>query len=180
MPSVRASEGRAPGPEPKIARPAGHVVELHDALGDVERVVVGQRNDAGAEPDAAACARPAAARNISGEAIISQPDEWCSPHQNSSKPSWSRCAARSRSRWNCSVGCSPTGWWGRGRRRNGCGSSGTPSSRRRHAAVREQQGAGGGGASPRARRSAPRPCRPACPCFPPSISFRTIGQCDGV
>ena len=27
----------------------------------------------------------AAARNISGEAIISQPDEWCSPHQNSSK-----------------------------------------------------------------------------------------------
>ena len=26
----------------------------------------------------------AAARNISGEAIISQPLEWCSPHQNSS------------------------------------------------------------------------------------------------
>ena len=27
---------------------------------------------------------PAAARNISGEAMISQPLEWCSPHQNSS------------------------------------------------------------------------------------------------
>jgi hypothetical protein len=29
---------------------ARHVVELHHALGDVERVVVGQGNDAGAEP----------------------------------------------------------------------------------------------------------------------------------
>ena len=27
---------------------------------------------------------PAAASNISGEAIISQPLEWCSPHQSSS------------------------------------------------------------------------------------------------
>ena len=27
---------------------------------------------------------PAAARNISGEAMVSQPVEWCSPHQNSS------------------------------------------------------------------------------------------------
>ena len=27
----------------------------------------------------------AAARNISGDAIVSQPEEWCSPHQNSSK-----------------------------------------------------------------------------------------------
>ena len=27
---------------------------------------------------------PAAARNISGDEIISQPVEWCSPHQNSS------------------------------------------------------------------------------------------------
>ena len=32
--------------------PAGHVVELHHALGDVERVVVGQRYHAGAEFDA--------------------------------------------------------------------------------------------------------------------------------
>ena len=30
---------------------AGHVVELHHPLGDVERVVVRQRHDAGAEPD---------------------------------------------------------------------------------------------------------------------------------
>ena len=32
--------------------PEGHVVELHDALCDVEGVVVGQRNDARAQPDA--------------------------------------------------------------------------------------------------------------------------------
>ena len=53
---------------------AGHVVELHHALRDVERVVVGQRDDAGGELDALRRS-PAAARNISGEAIISQPLE---------------------------------------------------------------------------------------------------------
>src|SRR5262249_12364070 len=52
------------------------------------------------------------ARNISGDPIISQPLEWCSPHQNSSYPSLSRCSTRSRSRRNWSIGCSPIGWWG--------------------------------------------------------------------
>src|SRR6476659_3338123 len=55
---------------------------------------------------------PAAARNISGEAIVSQPDEWCSPHQNSSRPSSSRWAARATSRWNINIGDSPDGWCG--------------------------------------------------------------------
>ena len=49
---------------------------------------------------------------LSGEAIISQPLEWCSPHQNSSYPSLSRCSTKSRSRRNCNIGCSPMGWWG--------------------------------------------------------------------
>jgi hypothetical protein len=38
---------------PKMARPpVGHVVEPHHALGDVEGMVVGQRDDARAEADA--------------------------------------------------------------------------------------------------------------------------------
>ena len=45
-------DGSAPGPVPKITRPPRHVVELHDPLRDVERVVVRQRHDAGAELDA--------------------------------------------------------------------------------------------------------------------------------
>ena len=42
----RAGPGAEDGPA------AGHVVELHHALGDVEGMVVGQRDHAGAEPDA--------------------------------------------------------------------------------------------------------------------------------
>ena len=50
MPSVRASDGQRAGAAAEHRPAAGHVVELHDALGDVERVVVRQRHDAGAEP----------------------------------------------------------------------------------------------------------------------------------
>ena len=53
-----------------------------------------------------------AASSISGEAIVSQPDEWCSPTQNSSKPRRSRWAPSATSRWNISVGDSPVGWCG--------------------------------------------------------------------
>jgi hypothetical protein len=50
------------------------VVELHDPLRDVEGVVVGQRNDA--VPSLMRLVRSdAMARNSSGEAIISQPEE---------------------------------------------------------------------------------------------------------
>ena len=58
MPSVCASEASAPGPGAEDRPPAGHVVELHHALRDVERVVIGQRDDAGGELDALRCARP--------------------------------------------------------------------------------------------------------------------------
>ena len=80
---ARVATAARRGPLPNIARPLGHVVELHDALGDVERVVVRAARPRRCRADR--CVRwPAAARNISGEAIISQPLEWCSPHQNSS------------------------------------------------------------------------------------------------
>src|SRR4051812_36187075 len=46
---VRGQRSR-PGAEDRP--PAGHVVELHHALRDIVRVVIGQRDDAGGEPDA--------------------------------------------------------------------------------------------------------------------------------
>ena len=46
---VRGERAR-PGAENRAS--AGHPVELHHALGDIERVVIGQRNDAGGELDA--------------------------------------------------------------------------------------------------------------------------------
>ena len=47
-----ASEGKAPGPTPKIDAAPGQVVEIHHAVGHQEGVVVGQRHHAGAELDA--------------------------------------------------------------------------------------------------------------------------------
>jgi hypothetical protein len=60
------------------------VVELDEALRDHEGVVIGQAGDAGAEADVAWCARPAPAMISSGDAMVSQPAEWCSPIQASS------------------------------------------------------------------------------------------------
>ena len=111
MPSVRASDGSAPGPEPNIARPFDMWSSCTMRWATLNGWWYGRLVTP--VPSMMLFVRWAApARNISGEAIISQPDEWCSPHQNSSKPSRSRCAANSRSRWNSSVGFSPDGWWG--------------------------------------------------------------------
>ena len=44
--------GQRPRPGAEDRPPAGHVVELHHALRDIERVVIGQRDDAGGELDA--------------------------------------------------------------------------------------------------------------------------------
>jgi hypothetical protein len=52
MPSVCASEASAPGAGAEDGAAAGHVVELHHALRDVEGMVIGQRDHAGAELDA--------------------------------------------------------------------------------------------------------------------------------
>ena len=51
MPCVRASRGQCARAGTEDDPASGHVVELHHALAHVERVVVGQRHDAGAEPD---------------------------------------------------------------------------------------------------------------------------------
>ncbi len=46
-----------PRPDPEHRAAAGHVVELDHAVGEHERVVVGQRDDAGAEADVAGALR---------------------------------------------------------------------------------------------------------------------------
>ena len=51
MPIMKASEGRAPGPDADHDAAPGQVVEQHHAVGQHERVVVGQRRHAGAQPD---------------------------------------------------------------------------------------------------------------------------------
>ena len=53
MPNVRASDGQRAGAGAEHRPTAGQAVELHDPLGDVERMVVRQADDAGAEADRA-------------------------------------------------------------------------------------------------------------------------------
>ena len=48
---MRASEESAPGSDAHHHPAAGHVVELDHAVDDHQRVVIGQRDDAGAEAD---------------------------------------------------------------------------------------------------------------------------------
>ena len=106
--SVWASDASAPGPEPKMARPP----VMWSSWTMRWATLNGWWYGSDTTPVASLMRwvrSPAAARNISGDAIISQPLEWCSPHQNSSYPSRSRCSTRSRSRRNCSIGCSPIG-----------------------------------------------------------------------
>ncbi len=73
--------GSAPGPEPNMARPSAHVVELHDALGDVERVVVRQAGHTGAELDAVGALRRAGQEHLgrgdrlpTGRVVLSAPE----------------------------------------------------------------------------------------------------------
>ena len=51
MPIMKASEGSAPGPDADHEAAPGQVVEQHQAVGQHERVVVGQRRHAGAQAD---------------------------------------------------------------------------------------------------------------------------------
>ena len=119
MPSVCASDGSAPGPEPKIARPRVMWSSCTMRWATLNGWWYGSETTP--VPSMMRCVRsPAAARNISGDAIISQPEEWCSPHQNSSKPSRSRCA-RSRGRAGTAAwGARRGGGGGRGTRRTSC------------------------------------------------------------
>ena len=81
--SVRASLGSAPGPLPKMARPRVMWSSCTMRCATLNGWWYG--SDTTPVPSLMVWVRwPAAARNISGLAIISQPVLWCSPHQNSS------------------------------------------------------------------------------------------------
>ena len=83
MPRVRASDGSAPGPVPKMTRPRVMWSSWTMRWATLNGWWYGSETTP--VPRRMRCVRwPAAARNISGEAIISQPVEWCSPTQNSS------------------------------------------------------------------------------------------------
>ena len=111
MPNVWASDGRAPGPDPKITRPRVMWSSWTRRCATLKGWWYGR--EITPVPSRMLPVRsPAAARKSSGEAIISQPVEWCSPHQNSSMPSSSSSATSFRSLRNWSIGCSPIGWWG--------------------------------------------------------------------
>ena len=74
MPSVWASDGNAPGPEPKMARPPVMWSSCTMRCATMKGWWYG--SDTTPVPSLMRCVRsPAAARNISGEAIISQPVE---------------------------------------------------------------------------------------------------------
>ena len=57
MPSMHASVVSCPGPTPNIMRPLRQVIEHDDAIGEHQRVVVGQRHHAGAELDVSSALR---------------------------------------------------------------------------------------------------------------------------
>ena len=83
MPWVRASDGRAPGPEPKIARPLDMWSSCTIRWATLNGWWYGRLTTP--VPSLIVWLTWAtAASSISGEAIVSHPDEWCSPTQNSS------------------------------------------------------------------------------------------------
>jgi hypothetical protein len=58
------------------------MVELNNPVGDHQRVVIGQRDDAGAEADELGALGGDRDEQL-GELIVSNPAEWCSPIQAS-------------------------------------------------------------------------------------------------
>jgi len=50
-PNISASDGSRPGPTPNIASSPRHVIELHDAIRNHQRMMIWQRDDAGTEPN---------------------------------------------------------------------------------------------------------------------------------
>ena len=71
MPIMKASDGSAPGPHAEHHPALGEVVEQHHAVGQHQRVVVGERARRRCRAGCAWCARPRCAMNTSGEAMIS-------------------------------------------------------------------------------------------------------------
>jgi hypothetical protein len=83
MPIMVGVAHQRAGPAAQHDPPARHVVELHEALRHEEGMVIGQARHAAAQADVAG-ASGAAPIITSGEAMVSQPAEWCSPIQASS------------------------------------------------------------------------------------------------
>ncbi len=83
MPRVCASDGSAPGPVPKMTRPRLRWSSCTIRWATMNGWWYGSETTP--VPSRMRCVRwLTAARNISGEASISHPVEWCSPTQNSS------------------------------------------------------------------------------------------------
>ncbi len=108
MPIIMASETSA-GADPNITRPAGHVVELVDPVGQHHRVVVGQGGDAGAQADVLGALGGggdeqlgAGDQLVAGRVVLADPGLLDSPGS-------SMCWTSSRSRWMARVGSRPPG-----------------------------------------------------------------------
>ena len=78
---------QAAGGDAEIEPALRHVVEHGDPVGELRRMVVGQQEAAGGEPDVACVSISACAISRSGAGCGSHGAVWCSPIQPSLKPS---------------------------------------------------------------------------------------------
>ena len=89
MPSIIASDGQQARPEAEHRAALRLVIELDDAVGHRERVVVRQRDDAGSQADAAGALDRGGDEHL-GRRDELDPPEWCSPIHASANPMLSR------------------------------------------------------------------------------------------
>ncbi len=108
IPSIEASDVSCPGPTPNIMRPSVRWSSRTMRSARISGWWYG--SELTPVPSLIRFVRwAAAAMNTSGEAIVSNPLEWCSPIHASSNPRASRCSISCRSRLMLSVGFWPTG-----------------------------------------------------------------------
>ena len=97
MPSIVASDVSWPGPTPNIIRPRVRWSSMTMRSARISGWWYGSELTPVPSLMCSVVGR-GVAMNTSGEAIVSNPLEWCSPIHASSKPSASRCSISSRSR----------------------------------------------------------------------------------
>ena len=111
IPSMCASDVSWPGPQPSITRPRVRWSSSTMRSASISGLWYG--SELTPVPSLMCLVRSAATpMKTSGDAMISNPAEWCSPIHASSKPRRSIATIRSRSRSMASVGFCPTGWKG--------------------------------------------------------------------
>ena len=111
IPSMWASDVSCPGPQPSMTRPRVRWSSSTMRSASINGLWYG--SELTPVPSLMCLVRSAAtAMNTSGEAMISNPAEWCSPIHASWNPSSSIAAISSRSRSMASVGFCPVGWKG--------------------------------------------------------------------